>query len=300
MTRAPDVSHTPVIQQYLRIKAEHAGMLLFYRMGDFYELFFDDARNASRLLDIALTARGQANGVPIPMAGVPAHAVEGYLAKLLRAGESAAICEQIGDPATSRGPVERQVTRIVTPGTVTDDALLEQHRETLVCAVYQQGEDFGIARLELASGRFLCMQVTGREALAAELQRIEPVELLESEDADSLGELGAHASVRALPPWYFDESAAVEQLSVQFGTRDLAGFGLESAPLAVSAAGCLLHYVKDTQRGALPHVQGLRLERREGWTVPPPPWAAAVCAAGWGVRCATATAFAIAISASAP
>ena len=263
MTRPPDVSHSPVIQQYLRIKAEHAGMLLFYRMGDFYELFFDDARKASRLLDIALTARGQANGVPIPMAGVPAHAVEAYLAKLLRAGESAAICEQIGDPATSRGPVERQVTRIVTPGTVTDDALLEQHRETLVCALYQQGENFGIARLELASGRFLCMQVTGREALAAELQRIEPAELLLGEDAEGLDELSEHASVQTLPPWYFDAGASVEQLSAQFGTSDLAGFGLESAPLAVSAAGCLLHYVKDTQRGALPHVQGLRLERRE-------------------------------------
>jgi DNA mismatch repair protein MutS len=263
MTRAPDSSHTPVIQQYLRIKAEHAHMLLFYRMGDFYELFFDDARKASRLLDIALTSRGQANGAPIPMAGVPAHAVEPYLAKLLRAGLSAAICEQIGDPATSRGPVERQVTRIVTPGTVTDDALLDERRETLVCALFQQGEDFGIARLELASGRFACLEVTGRSALAAELERIEPAEVLVSEDAHDIAELREHTSVQKLPSWYFEQATAVELLTAQFGTRDLAGFGCESAHRAVAAAGCLLQYVKDTQRGALPHIQGLRLERRE-------------------------------------
>ncbi len=263
MTRAPDSSHTPVIQQYLRIKAEHAHMLLFYRMGDFYELFFDDARKASRLLDIALTSRGQANGVPIPMAGVPAHAVEAYLAKLLRAGECAAICEQIGNPATSQGPVERQVTRIVTPGTVTDEALLDDDRETQVCALFQQGEDFGIARLELASGRFQCMEVTGPEALAAELERHQPAEVLVSEDADDLAVLSDHAGVQKLPPWYFEEGTAVALLTEQFGTRDLAGFGCESAHRAVAAAGCLLHYVKDTQRGALPHVRGLHLERRE-------------------------------------
>jgi DNA mismatch repair protein MutS len=263
MTPASESPHSPVIQQYLGIKAEHARTLLFYRMGDFYELFFDDARKASRLLDIALTSRGQANGVPIPMAGVPAHAVEAYLAKLLRRGESAAICEQIGDPATSRGPVERRVTRIVTPGTITDDALLDERREALVCALFQQGEEFGIARLELASGRFLCMEVTGREALAAELQRIEPAEVLQSEDGQDLAELTGSARVQKVPPWYFDEGAAVDLLTAQFATRDLAGFGCESAHRAVAAAGCLLQYVKDTQRGALPHIQGLRLERRE-------------------------------------
>jgi DNA mismatch repair protein MutS len=263
MTRAPESTHSPVIQQYLAIKAEHAETLLFYRMGDFYELFFDDARKASRLLDIALTSRGQANGVPIPMAGVPAHAVEAYLAKLLRGGESAAICEQIGDPATSRGPVERQVTRIVTPGTITDETLLDERRETLVCALFQQGEAFGIARLELSSGRFLCMEVTGREALASELERIAPAEVLQSEDGEDLRELTAGASVQTLPPWYFEQGAAFDLLTAQFATRDLAGFGCESAHLAVAAAGGLLQYVKDTQRGALPHVQGLRLERRE-------------------------------------
>ena len=263
MTPASESPHSPVIQQYLGIKAEHAQTLLFYRMGDFYELFFDDARKASRLLDIALTSRGQANGVPIPMAGVPAHAVEAYLAKLLHRGESAAICEQIGDPATSRGPVERRVTRIVTPGTITDDALLDERREALVCALFQQGEEFGIARLELASGRFLCMEVTGRDALAAELERIEPAEVLQSEDGQDLAELTGGASVQKVPAWYFDEGAAVNLLTAQFATQDLAGFGCESAHRAVAAAGCLLQYVKDTQRGALPHIQGLRLERRE-------------------------------------
>jgi len=263
MTRAPDASHTPVIQQYLRIKAEHADLLLLYRMGDFYELFFDDARKASRLLDIALTARGQANGAPIPMAGVPVHALDAYLAKLLRAGESAAICEQIGDPAASRGPVERQVTRIVTPGTVTDDALLDEHRETLVCALHRRDEAFGIARLELSSGRFVCMEVSGPEALASELERIDPAEVLVAEDADDLEVLGEHRGVRTLAPWHFEEGTARELLSEQLGTRDLAGYGFESAHLALAAAGALLHYVRDTQRGALPHVQGLRLERRE-------------------------------------
>ena len=218
---------------------------------------------ARRLLDIALTTRGQANGAPIPMAGVPAHAVEAYLAKLLRAGQSAAICEQIGDPATSRGPVEREVTRIVTPGTVTDDALLQEHRETLVCALYQRADAFGMARLELASGRFLCTEVLGRDALAAELERIAPAEVLVSEDAGELAELETSGSTQSVPPWYFEHGAAAERLAQQFGVRDLAGFGCEDAPLAVAAAGALLEYVKDTQRGALPHVRGLRLERPE-------------------------------------
>ena len=266
MTRAPDSSHTPVIQQYLRIKAEHPDTLLFYRMGDFYELFFDDARRGSELLDIALTSRGQANGAPIPMAGVPVHAVESYLAKLLRAGESAAICEQIGDPATSRGPVEREVTRIVTPGTVTDDALLDDRRETLVCALYRQGDACGIARLELSSGRFVVNEVSGLDALAAELERLDPAEVLMPEDDDALAETAFRdrpAGVRRLAPWCFERGAAVDRLTAQFGTRDLSGFGLEGSERAVAAAGALLAYVQETQRGALPHVQGLALERHE-------------------------------------
>lgn len=266
MTRTPESSHTPVIQQYLRIKAEHPHTLLFYRMGDFYELFFDDARRGAELLDIALTSRGQANGAPIPMAGVPVHAVESYLARLLRAGESAAICEQIGDPATSRGPVEREVTRIVTPGTVTDEALLDERRENLVCAIHRRDDAFGIARLELSSGRFLCAELAGPEALAAELERLDPAEVLIPEDAETLAALAGRdkrSRVERLPPWHFDEGAAVERLTAQFGTRDLSGFGCADAHLAVAAAGALLQYVQETQRAALPHVQGLRLERHE-------------------------------------
>src|SRR5579885_409863 len=157
--------HAPSMQQYLRIKSRHPDVLLFYRMGDFYELFYDDARKAARLLDITLTQRGQSAGQPIPMAGVPYHAVENYLARLVRLGESVAICEQIGDPATSKGPVERKVVRIVTPGTVTDEALLEERRDNLLAAVHSAPTSYGLAALDLGSGRFTVLEVTGEEAL---------------------------------------------------------------------------------------------------------------------------------------
>ena len=265
--------HTPVIQQYLKIKAEHPDTLLFYRMGDFYELFFDDAREAARLLDIALTARGQSGGEPIPMAGVPFHALDGYLAKLLRRGHSAAICEQIGDPAKAKGPVERRVTRIVTPGTVTDEALLEDHRENLLVAVHvgdpprhvsdgSQAFPFGIASLDLSSGRFSVLLVAGEEALAAELERLHPAELLISEDLQDPALLQEYPGLRRQPPWHFDAGSGEQALCEQFGTKDLTGFGCDS-PMLVAAAGCLLQYAKDTQRAALPHIRGLRVERRE-------------------------------------
>src|SRR5262245_12471280 len=176
-------AHTPVMQQYLRIKAQHPDVLLFYRMGDFYELFFDDARRAAKLIDITLTARGQSGGAPIPMAGVPVHAVDNYLARLVRKGESVAICEQIGDPAKSKGPVDRQVVRVVTPGTVTDEALLEERRDTLLAALCLEDNAFGLAWLELSSGRFSVLEAKGVEALAAELERLKPAELLLSEQA---------------------------------------------------------------------------------------------------------------------
>src|SRR5688500_8580874 len=178
--------HTPMMQQYLRIKAEHPTSLLFYRMGDFYELFYDDARRASKLIDITLTSRGQSAGEPIPMAGIPYHSVDNYLGRLVRKGESVAICEQIGDPAKSKGPVERQVVRVITPGTVTDDALLEQRRETLLAAVVRQpskeGTAFGLAWLDLAAGRFTVLQAEGATALEAELERLKPAEVLVPED----------------------------------------------------------------------------------------------------------------------
>ena len=255
--------HTPMMQQYLRIKAEHPDLLLFYRMGDFYELFYDDARRAAQLLDITLTARGQSAGDPIPMAGVPYHAVDTYLAKLLRLGESVAICEQIGDPATGKGPVERKVVRIVTPGTVTDDALLEERRDNLLIAINGQNMRFGLAILDISSGRFTVMEVDGIDALNGELARLNPAELLLNEALPELPVTDQHRGIRQLAPWHFDPPAATRLLCAQFGTQDLSGFGCETLPLAIGAAGALLHYVHETQRTALPHIRSLRVERRE-------------------------------------
>jgi len=247
------------MQQYLRLKAQHPDALLFYRMGDFYELFFDDARRASRLLDITLTARGQSAGHPIPMAGVPFHSMEPYLARLVRKGESVAICEQIGDPAKSKGPVERQVVRIVTPGTLTDEALLEERRSSLLAAMVRESEVFGLAWLELSSGRFQVLQSHGEEALHSELERLHPAELLISENAS---QPSASIHARERPVWHFDFDAGHRALCEQFGTRDLAGFGCDHLPLAIRAAGALLHYVRATQKAALPHLRGLQVETR--------------------------------------
>jgi len=259
--------HTPMMQQFLRIKADHPNKLLFYRMGDFYELFFDDARKASKLLDITLTARGKSSGEPIPMCGIPYHAADGYLAKLVRAGESVAICEQVGDPATSKGPVERKVVRIVTPGTVTDEALLEERRDSLVVAVLCNENRYGISTLDITSGRFSVLEVEGEEALAGELERIHPAELLINEEQINETELQSfyqeRSGLRRMPPWNFELESATRLLTQQFGTFDLAGFGCENMVLAIGAAGCLLQYVKDTQLTALPHIRGLQLERRE-------------------------------------
>lgn len=255
--------NTPMITQFLRIKAEFPDTLLFYRMGDFYELFFDDARKAAKLLDITLTARGKSGGDPIPMCGIPYHAADGYLAKLVRQGESVAICEQVGDPATSKGPVERKVARIVTPGTVTDEALLEERRDNLVVAVQSNGEHYGIAALDVTSGRFSVLEVEGEEALAGELERLNPSELLLNDEAMPAGVDTNRPGLRRQPPWYFELETATRLLTQQFGTHDLAGFGCDQLNLAVSAAGCLLQYVKDTQRTALPHLRGLQVERRE-------------------------------------
>ena len=265
MKSKPEKSqHTPMMQQYLRIKAENPDILLFYRMGDFYELFFDDARQAAKLLDISLTARGSSNGSPIPMAGVPYHAADNYLARLLRKGMSVAICEQIGDPATSKGPVERKVMRIVTPGTVTDEALLEQGKESLVVALATSNDEhFGIAMLDMSSGRFAVLQAQGEEALFSELQRLRPAELLISEDVEASLYQNRVNNIKQRAPWHFDSTTAERELCVQFATKDLAGFGCADLPLAISAAGCLLAYVKETQRSALPHIQSLHTESRE-------------------------------------
>ncbi len=253
--------HTPLMQQYLSIKAEHPDILLFFRMGDFYELFYDDARRAARLLNISLTSRGKSAGEPIPMAGVPYHAVDSYLAKLVKQGESVAICEQIGDPASSKGPVERRVTRIITPGTVTEEALLEENRDNLIAALLQQGERFGLAWMDVTSGRFQAMELDGREALLGELERLIPAELVVSEENSCAPP--ASAALQRLPPWHFELDSATRLLCSQFGTRELTGFGCDPFPLAVAAAGGLLHYVRNTQRNALPHLSALHVERRD-------------------------------------
>ncbi len=251
------------MQQYLRIKAQYPDVLLFYRMGDFYELFFEDARRAARLLDITLTARGQSAGEPIPMAGVPVQTLDTYLARAVRGGESVAICEQVGDPAKSKGPVEREVVRVVTPGTVTEDALLEARRDTLLAALNVAGGRFGLAWLELSSGRFHALEAAGGEALASELERLRPAELLVSEEPGSDPPGAATGVIRRRPPWHFEAASAERQLCEQFGTRELAGFGLAGRPLAIGAAGALLDYLRETQKSALPHLRGIRSEERD-------------------------------------
>ena len=252
-----------MMRQFLRIKAEYPDTLLFYRMGDFYELFYDDARRAAKLIDITLTTRGQSAGQPIPMAGVPVHSVEGYLAKLLRRGESVAICEQIGDPAASKGPVERQVVRVVTPGTVTDEGLLDEQREVLLACVHAGAASLGLAWLDLAAGRFRVARLDGPEALAAELERLQPAELLVDEEARLPPAVRELPGLKSRPPWHFDLDTATRLLCRQFGVSDLAGFGCADLPEAIQAAGCLLQYVLDTQRSALPHLRGLATETRD-------------------------------------
>lgn len=255
-------SHTPMMRQYFNIKAQHPNELVFYRMGDFYELFYDDAKRAAELLDITLTSRGKSAGAVIPMAGVPFHAAESYLAKLVRSGESVAICEQIGDPTTSKGPVERQVVRIVTPGTVSDEALLEARQDNLLVAIHGHAQTFGLASLDIGSGRFQVFEVTGKAALLSELQRLNPAEILVNESID-FAMIGQPRGVRARPAWEFDQDTAIKLLTQQFNTRDLQGFGCAHLQWAIPAAGCLLHYARETQRTSLPHIRSLRHERRE-------------------------------------
>jgi len=251
--------HTPMMQQYLRIKAEHPDMLLFYRMGDFYELFFDDAERAAHLLGITLTTRGATAGQPIKMAGVPYHAAEQYLAKLVKLGEAVAICEQVGDPATSKGPVERKVARIITPGTLTDAALLDDKRDSLLLAVAANKNQLGLAWLNLISGQFTVAEMAP-ERLAATLERIKPSEILFPEGWTHPALDAAKCASKAVAPWQFDHDSAMQKLTGQFATRDLDGFGCAGLHAAIAAAGALLQYAQTTQCGKLPHIQSLRVE----------------------------------------
>ena len=248
------------MRQYFAAKAEYPDTLVFFRMGDFYELFYDDARKAARLLDITLTQRGASAGAPIPMAGVPYHAVEGYLARLVKLGESVAICEQIGDPAAAKGLVERKVVRVVTPGTVTDAALLEERRDNLLLAIAAGTAGYGLAWIDLGSGRCLLSQVENAETLAAELARLTPAETLVGEDVAWPAFVAGLPGLRKRAPWHFDGETAQRELARLFRTRDLSGFGVDGLPLAVAAAGALLGYVAETQKSALPHLAGLAVE----------------------------------------
>ena len=260
-------THTPMMQQYLKLKAENPDILLFYRMGDFYELFYDDAKKASQLLDISLTKRGASAGEPIPMAGVPYHAVESYLAKLIAMGESVAICEQIGDPALSKGPVERKVVRIVTPGTVSDELLLEDRKDNLLAAIWQEKSGYGFATLDISSGRFNVFECDSADTMQAELQRTSPVEILYPEDFQSMSLIENRSGLRRRPLWDFDLSTAKQQLNLQFATKDLIGFGVEKADKALKAAGCLLQYVKDTQKTSLPHIRSITKQSQDKFVI---------------------------------
>jgi DNA mismatch repair protein MutS len=252
-------SHTPMMRQYHGLKAQHPDMLLFYRMGDFYELFFEDAEKASRLLGITLTHRGSSNGQPIKMAGVPYHAAEGYLAKLAKLGEAVAICEQVGDPAASKGPVERQVTRILTPGTLTDTALLDESRDNQLLSIYQADGVIGLARLNLASGVFILSEIAVG-LLGQEIERIAPSEILLADDFQHAAIAASKVAKKRLSPWQFDFDSAFNTLTKQLNTYDLNGFGCADLNPAICAAGALLDYVKHTQRTALPHINAISVE----------------------------------------
>ena len=251
------------MQQYLGFKAEYPDILLFFRMGDFYELFFEDARKAARLLDITLTSRGKSGNQVIPMAGVPYHAVDSYLAKLIRQGESVALCEQVGDPALAKGPVERKVTRVVTPGTVTDESLLEEKTDNLLVCVHVLGNEYGIAVLNLADGRFTLSQTQDRNSLLDELARLQPAELLTCEDSGLEHDPGISCNnVAPRSPWHFDPARAEDAIRRQYQVRELEGLGLNGLATATAAAGALLQYVNETQSTALLHLQPIKVEYR--------------------------------------
>jgi len=260
MSSDDSAQHTPLMRQFFAAKSENPDILLLFRMGDFYETFYDDALKAARLLDITLTQRGASAGQPIPMAGVPVHSVEGYLARLVALGESVAICEQIGDPALAKGLVERKVVRIVTPGTVTDEALLEERRDTLLLAIARGRQAYGLAWADLAGGRFLVNEVANEDALSAELARLSPAEVLIADEDGWPNSVTTMTGLRRRAPWYFDPDTCRRQLLKFFGLHDLSGFGLEDKPLAIAAAGALLGYVEETQKQRLPHLTAIAVE----------------------------------------
>lgn len=252
-----------MMQQYLHLKAQHPNVLLFYRMGDFYELFFDDAITAARLLDITLTSRGESGGVRVPMAGVPYHAAENYMARLIRLGESIAVCEQIGIPGKNKGPLERQVVRVLTPGTVTDEALLDERRDNLLLAISSDGQRYGLACLDLSGGRLAVQELCGAESLSAELQRLDPAEILWSEAQTPPAAIKQRRGLTRRPAWHFTPASGYDALLRQFAVRTLHAYGCEDLPMTHGAAGALLEYLQETHHGALPHLRGVTTERGE-------------------------------------
>ncbi len=255
------VKHTPMMQQYLAIKVEHPNHLLFYRMGDFYELFYDDAKKASELLEITLTARGKSGGEPIPMAGIPHHSAEGYLAKLVKLGESVAICEQVGDPNNSKGPVERKVVRIITPGTLVEEALLDDRNENLLVAITEQNKQYGIAYLEVSSGRFETSQLSSLNQMLAEVERLKPSELLVPDDDYFREQLPQSLLQRSglvrYPSWHFDVESCRKRLTTHFQTQDLVAYGCDRNPASISASGVILHYAQSMLQNDLTHILSL-------------------------------------------
>ncbi len=258
-------NHTPMMQQFLRIKADYPDTLLFYRMGDFYELFFDDAVKASKLLDITLTARGKSDGEPIPMAGVPHHSAEQYIAKLIKQNRSVAICEQIGDPTTSKGPVERAVKRVITPGTVLEETLLSDREENLILAIdLSQAPVIAIATLELTSGRFNAQELPDETALKSEIIRLRPAEILLADEQTELeASLSKSHCVQTIPSWYFEPTRATDALCQLFATQTLAAFESDRFPIATQAAGALIQYVQDLKLEGLSHIHHLHFEHAD-------------------------------------
>jgi len=264
----PRTQHTPMMQQYLRIKADYPDTLVLYRMGDFYELFYADAELAARLLDITLTQRGKSNGEPIPMAGVPFHSIDQYLAKLVKLGKSVAIAEQIGDPAKSKGPVERKVVRVVTPGTLIEDSLLDERRDNILAAVYQRDGVYAVATLEMSLGHFKAQQLDHLDTVLSELQRLAPAEILVAEQSPALSAINLDSrSSHKVPDWYFDFDVANELLCRQFNTNNLVAYGCQDFPLAVSAAGALLQYTKDMQYEATPHINDFQISQKSDYLI---------------------------------
>ena len=261
--------HTPMMQQYLRIKAEYPETLVFYRMGDFYELFFDDAVKANRLLDITITTRGQTAGQPVVMAGVPVHSVEAYLAKLIKLGEAVAIAEQVGDVATAKGPVERKVVRVVTPGTVTDTELLADKRDTLLVALHHKGATYGLAWLGLSSGQLGLTECSSRE-LGTWLARLNPAELLVAGDEQPEAVRQARVAITKRPSWQFDAALGARKLCEQLRVASLGGFNAQDLAVAHAAAAALLSYAEHTQGRALAHVSTLSVERASDLLELPP------------------------------